>query len=808
MSRSICIQIFLLILYLSMIFIISRLHDLVLWLHNGFSSTEIVDPLLLSVRQLKHLLEVRGVSYNGCVEKHELASLVDASADVTQGEAAESIIEISNRGNDRLSDYAAKPPSSFTGGPHFYEEVEDTKDSVWLVQVVPAQGSRTGIGIGSQQQAEPLLDDYSWRVVCNQLAPFAVRTGIFDCRLDRRLCINKGWHRPLLLLALPRGWRAKDKVVMRTSTFTRPQAIMEWVREQLAVRLSTVKDLSEAENEWIRRPEMDGRTVEMSLKAQNVSEEVVEAMEEHDENQSQGSGDIRDGKSEDVRVLLVTHLLHPPLFLAALSIKFTGRIRFGVLMVRKEDKETVKKRLGLSRVPSYLVTTPEHTVVYGSRPREHFNVGSMNAFLRAIHPETNDAFLFSLALTNALVFLQLFQVSGGLWRHAASCIWVLVSHNLWLFSMWLVVLGTWHFPLASVVISRLRVPARWLAMSEFGSLLRSDWMALLDYPLLLFSSLALYACVVTAVLHWLRTQQASEASVQSVDSDGVSGAPQNNSVAERAWWEVFPMDSFFLDCFFRPVSSSTPSVSSPSLGSGDLELEEGIEMLIERLEMPDLWLRLSVPKDYLKDLPIWRHGSSNLGDGKHCSAKASHASASPEDKDLATYILELMDGDTQGGWTQGQGSSVCRQRTHLPTRRETVRQSRIRRDWWDIPLECQLRESDFENPAECRCIVCSGGSTAAGNSGLSSSSEGEESGGEVGLSSQPPPGILYTSECVVCLEAYCRGAVLCGLPCGHNYHHSCIMTWLTRDNHHCPVCRWPAYRSKPAHVKSAIPKSE
>jgi hypothetical protein len=54
--------------------------------------------------------------------------------------------------------------------------VEDTKDSVWLVQVVPAGGPHV----------EPLLDDYSWRIVCSQVAPFAIRTGVFDCKLDRR----------------------------------------------------------------------------------------------------------------------------------------------------------------------------------------------------------------------------------------------------------------------------------------------------------------------------------------------------------------------------------------------------------------------------------------------------------------------------------------------------------------------------------------------------------------------------------------------------------------------------------------------
>lgn len=77
--RSIWIQVTLLIIYLVLVFLISRLLDLVLWYQHGIPSTHIVDPLLLSVRQLKHLLENRGVSYAGYVEKKELAQLVEAS---------------------------------------------------------------------------------------------------------------------------------------------------------------------------------------------------------------------------------------------------------------------------------------------------------------------------------------------------------------------------------------------------------------------------------------------------------------------------------------------------------------------------------------------------------------------------------------------------------------------------------------------------------------------------------------------------------------------------------------------------------
>jgi len=77
--RSVWVQATLLTIYLVLVFVLCRILDLVLWYHHGISSTQIVDPLLLSVRQLKQLLEIRGVSYAGYVEKKDLAQLIEAS---------------------------------------------------------------------------------------------------------------------------------------------------------------------------------------------------------------------------------------------------------------------------------------------------------------------------------------------------------------------------------------------------------------------------------------------------------------------------------------------------------------------------------------------------------------------------------------------------------------------------------------------------------------------------------------------------------------------------------------------------------
>lgn len=74
--------------------------------------------------------------------------------------------------------------------------------------------------------------------------------------------------------------------------------------------------------------------------------------------------------------------------------------------------------------------------------------------------------------------------------------------------------------------------------------------------------------------------------------------------------------------------------------------------------------------------------------------------------------------------------------------------------------------------------------------------ESDISDSEANIGWTLPEGMLATTDCAVCLEGYNYGSVLCGLPCGHNYHQRCILAWLQRDNHHCPVCRWPAYRTK------------
>ena len=161
---------------------------------------------------------------------------------------------------------------------------------------------------------------------------------------------------------------------------------MEWVQDHLSVRVKSIRDIDELNRHWLQ--------------------------DELSANQTASASSSPSANSENVKVLLLTHLINPPLFLAALSIKFTGRIKFGMFSIKKEDSDSLRKKLKMLdlRIPSYVIITPERTVVYGRRRSEHFNFASMNLFLRTVHPEMNDVFLCSLLLVNMLVILQIFQV--------------------------------------------------------------------------------------------------------------------------------------------------------------------------------------------------------------------------------------------------------------------------------------------------------------------------------------------------------------------------------------------------------------
>ncbi|KAG6647164.1 hypothetical protein CIPAW_07G060000 [Carya illinoinensis] len=52
------------------------------------------------------------------------------------------------------------------------------------------------------------------------------------------------------------------------------------------------------------------------------------------------------------------------------------------------------------------------------------------------------------------------------------------------------------------------------------------------------------------------------------------------------------------------------------------------------------------------------------------------------------------------------------------------------------------------------------------------------------------PRHCHTNEtCAICLEDYKDGEILKVLPCRHEFHSSCVNSWLTKSGTFCPVCK-------------------
>ena len=80
------------------------------------------------------------------------------------------IAEDTETNNDEESKQIAV--TNFTTGSLFDEHVEDAKDSVWLVYIIP---DRSHINY---------LADANWNIIKQKMSRFGVNFGVFDCKLD------------------------------------------------------------------------------------------------------------------------------------------------------------------------------------------------------------------------------------------------------------------------------------------------------------------------------------------------------------------------------------------------------------------------------------------------------------------------------------------------------------------------------------------------------------------------------------------------------------------------------------------------
>uniref|UniRef100_UPI0037E8359C E3 ubiquitin-protein ligase RNF103 isoform X2 n=1 Tax=Semicossyphus pulcher TaxID=241346 RepID=UPI0037E8359C len=424
------LRLFFLLLYFLLLFTLARIFEAVVWYETGMFSTQLVDPVSLSYKKLKTILETRGLGYSGLAEKKDVSELVEKSGELTHGELYSAM-----RKETEQTEAGDLSSTNFSGEMHFYELVEDTKDGIWLVQVIA-------------QDRDALLSQSNWGKMVQKVSQFGIRTGTFNCSNDHRSCMRRGWQRSTLIMSVPQTSASKGKVMLREYDGRRIETehIFRWMTSHVSQRIKTLRRSEQLVEEW------------------------------------------RSDSAHPVKMFLFACLSQPPAFFSALSVKFTGRIDFIFVDIRHWDNHSSLSEIGVTQSPAYILKMPEGIYRYGNSTGEFLSLVAMDTFLRSLQPEVNDLFVLSLVLINLLAWMDLFITQGATVKRFVVLIRTLGTYNSILLVSWLPVLALLQLPYLDALYGYSLKLLRYADTTSLASLVRADWTFYSSHPALFLST--------------------------------------------------------------------------------------------------------------------------------------------------------------------------------------------------------------------------------------------------------------------------------------------------------------------------------
>lgn len=106
------LKLFFLLLYFLVLFVLARFFEAIVWYETGIFATQLVDPVALSFKKLKTILECRGLGYSGLPEKKDVRELVEKSGEYRLPEGPLH----SEEGTTRTSSYLVVPQNEAVPG--------------------------------------------------------------------------------------------------------------------------------------------------------------------------------------------------------------------------------------------------------------------------------------------------------------------------------------------------------------------------------------------------------------------------------------------------------------------------------------------------------------------------------------------------------------------------------------------------------------------------------------------------------------------------------------------------------------------
>ncbi|KAL4231450.1 hypothetical protein ACF0H5_009027 [Mactra antiquata] len=681
------LKITLVLIYLTVLFILARLFEAVVWYEQGQISRRLLDPMAMSVMKLKALLEQRGVSYDSMVEKSELSELVESTGSVTEEDMEAATI---------LSEDEVQI-TNYTSDIDFYEQVEDAKDSMWLVEIMTDNGR--------------LLSDTSWHLIRKKVGKFGVRFGRFNCQQHVRLCTRRGWFTSRLVLALPENYRSKANVAL--DTYPGPikiNSLFNWIKLKVNGQVKSIDDEKELNSNWL--------SFESTL-------------------------------SPDVRVIFVSTITSVPLFLSALSVKFPGRVKIGCVKLNTAKGKHIAHKLDVKTSPSYLVITKDGKYKYGATVGEIKSFQAFEMFLKTVYPSMNDLFIVSIILTNIASVFEISLCNGGIVTRLVKFFLCMFKYNLILFLVWICLLALLQIPIFGKISLGVLRYVRYITMTPLFAKIRKDMVMYTNEKVILLAVLS----VVCGIAAYIKMKYFMSDEDYDEDSD---------------WWNFSNLRT--LNYYngsemmrFRPFDQ----IFNPSFGGPATHDDSETPQTVNSTE-------------YLKLLPVWNYQNIDcefcLKNGREVGGKSNETKQT---------VYKSSDMDEEPNFPESGNGSECICGSNASN---TIPNDILPPEISKCNIMEPLLGSTFDNPWD----------------GVQKNGTSVKLVKNLNRNCHKPSGYLLGTQCTICLDHYVNSVVLRGLPCKHVFHDKCILAWLLRDNHFCPVCRWPAFQPKEMTYKNEL----
>lgn len=481
-----------------------------------------------------------------------------------------------------------------------------------------------------------------------------------------------------------------------------------------------------------------------------------------------------------VRAVLFTQSKSAPLFYSALSVKFPGRVKFGIVSlpsdeIRDEWKHAFRDE-NIDKLPAYVVYCAEKTYRYGGEYGEQYSFISMERFLKFLYPCLNDIFIVSFCVANVMSWFELFVCNCSCFKRFGKLIWCMFKYNIVVIMLWLPLIGLFQMPyLDRVPMVALKLE-RLFSTSSLGTILRGDYNFFVSHPLVVYTSFILYLVVVTALCRKYRAEE-----------------------EEDDWFNFTQMRTL---TYLRPNDFLEP------IRLRGYDFMGGLDIFGSQLSQPSLWLQPPVSSEYIKYLQTWQYSPVQMADLVAANIQLPDHTHKPciglEDccPSQAPNRNSESASETQKSHSTastGLPNSADLPKDHLMVQNSSIQTCFIER----LTQQNSNEKSDLSGQAQCSSHTPS--SVSADQNKLKPGAPPTQTKSASDTSTIPfstptygfPPGFLLTHQCVICLDEFAPTTVLCGLPCAHVFHETCIISWLNRDKHFCPMCRWPSFKLRP-----------